>query len=268
MLDFKKTKYREIIREFISEQPRKGRGLMKTMAEYLLLSPSQFSQILTEDRDFSEEQALSLGKFMGLRDLELEYFLTLVKIERASSQDLKNHYKQAAQKIRESSLDLKQRINQDRILTDAEKSVFYSSYIYSAIRLESSVGEGRSLGWLAEHFDLPLEKMADMVGFLVGCGLCNEKNGLYTPGTQHTHVDRNSPYLVRHHHNWRIKALEKSHRISDKELQFTGPVSVDAETFNEIRETLVKLISQSIEKVKAGERPEGAACLLMDWFWV
>ena len=86
-------------------------------------------------------------------------------------------------------------------------------------------------------------------------------------GTQHTHVGRGSPHLVRHHHNWRIKALERSSVLTDKELQFTGPASVDEETFAEIRQALIEIIEKSSERIKASKSTT-LACLLIDWFLV
>ena len=251
----------------MSEQPKNGRGLTKTISEYLGIQSSQMSQIMSGDRDFTEEQALSLTRFMGLRPFETEYFLNLVRFERAGTQDLKNYYKTNLQKMKTSASDLKQRLNPDRVLTDTEKAVFYSSYLYSAIRLTTTIGKGQTLGGLAERYGLPVEKTAEILSFLVDCGLCQEKDGLYALGSQQTHVGRESPFMARHSHNWRVKALDKTHQLKAEELQFTCPISLDEKTFHKIRELLVQSINQSIDHVKASE-PTGVACLLVDLFWV
>ena len=97
--------------------------------------------------------------------------------------------------------------------------------------------------------------------------LCEEALGKFKLGTQHTHVERGSPFLVRHHHNWRVKALEKTESISDEELQFTGPVTLSGQDFKKIREKLVEAISSSLVTVKKSE-PEDVAVLLINWFWL
>jgi hypothetical protein len=191
----------------------------------------------------------------------------LVKIERAGSRLLKDHYKKKLEKLKEQSLNLKERVNQDRILSDYEKSIFYSSYLYSAVRLSTSIGEGQTISEIAERFQIPREKVTAILSFLMESQLCNEENGKYFLGTQHTHIERGSPFLPRHHHNWRVKALERTDSISDQELQFTGPVSISKEDFQSVRELLVEVISKSLDKVKKSE-PTEVACLLIDWFLI
>jgi uncharacterized protein (TIGR02147 family) len=259
--------YKRFLAHFISQQPRKGRGLVKAIGEYLRVDPSQVSQVLSGSKDFTEEHALLVSKFVGLGELETDYFLALVKIERAGSKILKDHYRQKRDKLKTESLNLSQRVNQDRILSDFEKSVFYSSYLYSAIRLSTSIGDGQGTSEIAERFQISREKASEILNFLLSTNLCEEKNGKYALGTQHTHVERGSPFLPRHHHNWRVKALERTDSMTDQELQFTGPVSLSEKDFNAIRELLVEAISRSLSKVKESE-PSDVACLLIDWFWL
>lgn len=218
-------------------------------------------------KEFTEEQSISICQFVGLNELETEYFLTLNKIERAGTKLLKDHYKKKLEKLKEQSLDLKEHLHQDRILNDYEKSIFYSSYLYSAIRLSTSIADGQSISEIAERFQLSRDKIAAILNFLLSSNLCAEKNGKYLLGTQHTHVESGSPFLARHHHNWRVKALERTDHITNEELQFTGPVSISREDFQEVRELLIEVISKSLAKVKKSE-PTEVACLLIDWFLV
>ena len=264
---FECVSYKEILQEYIKTQPKNGRGMVKLIADFLNVNASLVSQIISGTRDFSEEQAYALTRFMGLRPLEIEYFMSLLHVARAGSAELKKHYQEKSQKLKESSLDLKQRIGQDRVLSDYDKSIFYSSYVYSAVRLAATIGEGQTVFDISERLELPRELVVEVLSFLVEKDLCVEENGIYKMGSQHTHVGRGSPFLPRHHHNWRIRSLNKSHLLTDKEIQFTGPVSIDEQGFNEIRESLVDIISRSIERVKKSE-PTGLACLLIDWFWV
>lgn len=241
--------------------------MVKALGEHLRVDPSAVSQVLAGDKDFTEEQAILLSQYVGLNEIESEYFMTLVKIERAGSVTLKKYYQKKRDDLKTASLDLKARVKQDRILTDTEKAVFYSSYLYSAVRLTSSLGDGTTAAEIAERFQLSRDKANGILKFLSETNLCREENGKFTVGTQHTHVEKGSPFLSRHHHNWRVKALEKTESISDKELQFTGPVSISREEFAVVREVLVEAINKSLERVKASD-PTDVACLLIDWFWL
>ena len=264
---FEFSDYKRFLKHYIENQPRKGRGLVKSIGEHLNVDPSQISQVLSGSKDFTEEHGLLLTRFIGLNELETEYFLTLLKIERSGTKTLKDHYAKKLEKLKVESLNLKERINQDRILGDYEKSVFYSSYLYCAIWLSTSINEGQALADIAERFQISRQKTAGILNFLVDTQLCIEKNGLYTMGTQHIHVERGSPFLSRHHHNWRIKGLERTESISEEEMQFTGPVSISKKDFLAIRELLLDAISKTLQKVKQSE-PSDVACLLIDWYWL
>jgi hypothetical protein len=267
MTIFNFSDYKRFLSDFIASQPKKGRGLVKALGEYLNVDPSAVSQVLSGDKDFTEEQGILLTQYVGLNEIESEYFMTLIKIERAGSTTLKKYYQKKRDDLKTASLDLKSRVKQDRILTDTEKAVFYSSYLYSAVRMTSSIGEGTSAAEIAERFQLSREKANSILRFLLDTNLCKEENGKIQVGTQHTHVEKGSPFVSRHHHNWRVQALQKTESLSDKELQFTGPVSISQEEFAVVREVLVGAINKSLERVKASE-PTDVACLLIDWFWL
>src|ERR1700733_12172599 len=97
---FEFDNYKLFLADFIARQPRKGRGLVKAIGEHLRIDPSQVSQVLSGSKDFTEEHALLLSKFVGLNELECDYFMTLVKIERAGSKILKDHYRQKRDKLK------------------------------------------------------------------------------------------------------------------------------------------------------------------------
>lgn len=259
--------YKHFLWYFIELQPKKGRGQVKAISECLEIDPSQVSQVLSGSKEFTEEQALLIAGYAGLNELETDYFLTLIKIERAGSKTLKDYYIKKCEKLKESSLNIKERFNQDRILTDFDKSIFYSSYLYSAVRLSTAIGLGQTISEIADRFEIPRQRATAIMSFLTETKLCEEKDGKYILGTQHTHVERGSPFLSRHHQNWRVKALEKMDSISDQELQFTGPASISKEDFHAIRELLVESVSKFVDKAKKSEASD-VACLLIDWFWL
>ncbi len=259
--------YKAYTRHFISTQPKNGRGLIKAIGEHLGVDPSQISQILSGTKEFTEEQAILTAKFIGLNELETDYFLHLVKIDRAGHHVLADYYRKKRDQLKSESMNLSQHVQQDRILTDFEKATFYSSYLFSAVRLSTSIAGEQTVSDVSERFNIPLDRAASILNFLCATNLCQEENGRFTLGTQHTHIDRASPLVGRHHTNWLLKAIEKTNSLSEEELQFTGPVSLSREDFRSIRETLVNVISSSLKKVKNSE-PEEVAVLLIDWFWL
>ena len=259
--------YRLFLRKHIESLPKKGRGSVNRIAAHLGVHSSFVSQVLTSTRDFSLEQAHLLCSFMGLKAIETDYFMLLVERDRAGTKLLKDYFTEKLDRLKKDSLEIASRIPQDRGLTDYERSVFYSSWLYSAIRLWTSVGDGKTLDEVAQRFSLPRAKAIKILQFLAEIQLCTEINGRYKMGAQRIHLDRKSPFITKMHSNWRIKSIEASESLDDTEMMFTAPLSVSKKDFEQIREQLVALIQSVSEKVTASD-PEDIACLNIDFFWI
>ena len=88
---------------------------------------------------------------------------------------------------------------------------------------------GASRNWLT----LSKKRTQEIIDFLLSAQLIQKNENRFTLGTQQTHVEKGSPYLMRHHLNWRMKSLGRSENLSDQEMQFTSPVSVSVKEFEE-----------------------------------
>ncbi|MNT19470.1 hypothetical protein D3C72_1547300 [compost metagenome] len=84
---------------------------------------------------------------------------------------------------------------------------------------------------------------------------------------QSTHLEKGSPFLIKHHGNWRVEAIQKSEVLTDEEMMFTANVSLNKEDFLKIRETLVKTIQDVLKTVKDSPA-EDVANLNIDLFWM
>ncbi len=265
---FKFNDSRLYLRHYISALPKNGRGEALKIARHLGVSTTLISQILTGEKSFTLEQAQSLVGYLGLTEIETDYLLFMVQLERAGSADLKKFWQGKLREIQDRALKISNRIKPAHNLSEQERAVFYSTPLYSAIRLFTSVGKkGKSLGEICDRFELPRAKTTEMLRFLCETGLCVLKSERYFMGTQSTHLEFGSPHLFRHHSNWRVKAISRSERLSDKELMYTAPVSLSKEDFEELREKMVVFIQDFLKTVHASPAEE-VACLNLDFFWV
>ncbi len=125
-----------------------------------------------------------------------------------------------------------------------DQSEFYSSWLYSAIRLYCDLKGGTYLDDILKEFQLSREKALKILGFLVSRGLLKMDGAKYLMGTSRTYLSKDSVHISKHHSNWRIRAIEKSQFLSDDELMFTGPITLSREDFFKLREKMVQLISE------------------------
>jgi uncharacterized protein (TIGR02147 family) len=241
------------------------RGEKKRIAEYLNIHPTLLSQIFSGSRMFTDEQVFLLGEYLGLSDIESDYIFILHQLSTVQNKKFKEKLikKREAQKLR--SLNLSERLEKDKVLSDEEKAIFYSSWQYSAIRICASLKGGRTREEMAERLGIEKKQVSEILEFLVKAELCKMKNGRYYHHANRTHLDKSSPYLKQHHSNWKIKSIQKMDRTSLEDLSFTAPLSLSNKDFNFLREEMVQLIKKVSDTVKETE-PEDIFCLSLDFF--
>ena len=265
---FQAKDYREIISHYLDSEPQHSRGKKTELSEKLGMHSSHLSQIISGNRSLTPDQALVLARLLGLSELEVEYLLTLVHEERASSFEFKKYCQQKLKEIQKKSQKPAERFTHQKQLSEEDKSQFYSHYLYSAIRLFCSTEEkGRTLEEIRSRFDISRERLMPILRFLLEAALLVQKKEHYSMGITSTFLPRESPHIHRHHANWRLLAVHESTRLEDTELMFTAPMSISKKDFTKIREDLLKQISK-MSPIIQDSPAEEVACLNIDFFWV
>lgn len=264
---FESEDYREYLRNWIRSLPKNGRGEINKIAGLLNVNPTVISQTLSGVRDFSAEQTLELTDYMGLSELEADYFSTLVQIERASTKKLKDRLRSKVLKLRAESLQVAKRIQEHRSLSETDRARFYSNSIYAKVRLYCDVNGGQTLEAIRERFHLSRAKTQEILSFLISTRLCVEVAGVYRMGPQTTHLEATSPFITKHHTNWRLEAIHRAQDLPAEELMFSAPMSLSKEDFSRLRESMVTYIKTVIGEVK-DSKSEDVACFNLDFIWL
>jgi uncharacterized protein (TIGR02147 family) len=265
---FAYTDYKLFVVDFIKQLPRKGKGQLKNVADFIQVNPSLLSQILGGDRHFSPEQASTLCDYMKLTEPEAEYFLALVHYARAGSPRLRLRIENQLERLRHVAKrrEVSKKVDPGQILDDQEKALFYSNWYYSAVSLRSTIDDSaHTAESIAKYFQLSKTHMQEILNFLCEVNLCQKVGDHYVAGSTKTYLDRNSPFISRHHMNWRIKALERMSHAKSQDLFYTSPVSVSVRDRAVVRTMLSDLFS-SFQKMVEPSRSEELVCLNVDWF--
>ena len=262
---FDSKNYREIIEDFLSQQPAKGFGTLKRISMHAHMNPSLLSQVMKGKKEPTLEQASDIADFIGLSEIESEYFLSLVQLERAGKKSYKDRLHRKIDGLRKRAESLKERMPSEGELSETAKAVFYSHWFYSATRILTSIEEFRSFEELSKKTGLTIEKTRRVVDFLVKEGLCKHSNSGLTIGPKSTHVDRDSIHVIRHHANWRMKSVQVMETGSKDGFLFTSPVSMSNDDFEKLKKLLSSFVEKSF-KIIEPSKPEIAACLAFDLF--
>lgn len=265
---FEHNRSNSFLRNYLRRLPKKGFGEARKMANHLDVSSTYMSQVLSGSKTLTLEQAFELGQYLGLSSLESDYFLLMIQSERAGTQRLKSHFTQKLEELKQKSLNLVNRVEAKRNLSDQEKSVFYSHALYSAIHIYCSTHKkGRNVEEIAQRFDISRTRVAEVTRFLTEAGLCNETDGRLFTGTQSTHLEQGSPHLLKHYTNWRLRALQAAESLREQELMYTMNVALSKDDFALLREEMVQFIKSFLARAFPSP-PEEIACFNLDWFWI
>lgn len=252
----------------MTEMPNGGRGVIAKMAKNLRIHPTLMSLILKGKRELSMEQALDLAGYLKLSEWETEYFLLLNSLARAGTSNLKNFFQKKIRSYQRENRKIDRHLKNVTTLSEADQARFYSSWVYSALRLHTSTKPtGSTIEDYVDSFQWSREHLMGFLDFLIYIKMIRKENERYFLGPQHTFISSQSPLVVNHHKNWRHKAIEKSDQITPQELMLTAPCTLSTDDFLQLREMITHFF-QRANSIINGSPPERLACLNIDLFWV
>lgn len=267
MVIFEFDSYKDYVRAHVESLPNGGRGEWGRIAKAVGVNSTMVSQIFKGPKDLSIEQALDLCEHYAMPELETEFFISLVQRDRAGTVRLRKRLTEKLEDLKLQSLNVKDRLKIKTEMSEAEKAVFYSDYIYTAVLMLTSVKGTQDAQSISKHLNVPPQRTHKVLDFLVNHELCEHHDGQYKMLPHRSHVAANSMMVSSHHKNWRQKSIEKSEKLSKEELMYTAPISLSKADFLTIREKLVGVIKEATDLIEPSE-PETAACLSLDLFYV
>jgi len=261
---FNYTDYKKFLSEYLKSLPKKGYGESSRIAKHLDISAVMVSQILKGHKHFNLEQGEKLCSYLGFINQRKDFFLHLISFARAGTPSLQEYYQSKIKKLQSESKDISKRVRQDKTLSDDEKILFYSDWIYSAIRVYSSLSNVNSVDQLNEKLHIPKSQIQTALNFLIDCGLCLYESGKLKPGPHRLHLESTSPILKQRNLTWRLKALDiiKGEYSS---INYSAPFSISTTEYELFRDDVLAIIEKLSKRVSE-KPPEIAACLNIDLF--
>lgn len=257
--------YRSYLRKQIDFLKDTGVSNLTRIAASVGVHTSYLAHVLAGTKNLNFDQATELSDVLKLTPMEQEFFFTLVHLDRAGTQKSKKYWLTKKEEILAERSKVKSRVGEHTELSDHDRAIFYSSWIYVAVFSATFIENGQTLDQIAKRFQLPRVKSEEILDFLARTGICERHGSKYKPGTTFVYIGNDSPLVVKHHTNWRMKAIQKMDSRESKELFFTSPMSMSVEDFAKIRELLAKSIEKSLEICKASPAKE-VVCLNIDFF--
>lgn len=253
--------YKKFIQAVLNEREDLNRS---SIARELQVQSAYISQVLNGSAHLSMEQGYRLTETFSLGVAEKEFFMCLLQYNRAGSRDLEVFYKQKLQELLETHLNLTKRLKNSPTLSEEDRSVYYSSWIYGAVHMATLVPELNNVPRIAAYLELPVSRVQSVIDFLLRTGLVKHERGNYKAGPTRLHLGSDSIYLAQMHHNYRQMAIERIQRIKEenisKHLMYSSIAVISQEDFYVIKDILLKSIQDSRDVILPSK--EEILCLM------
>jgi len=257
--------YKDFFNHWVSTLPKQGHGEYRRVALALAVSTTMVSQVFRGDKELSLELACDLCEYLNLTEEETEYFLLLVEHRRAGSIKLKKRLQKQIKERREKAQKLENRLKKETEMSEEQRAVFYSSWMYSGVRILASCGGFNNAELIAQRLNLPRNQVQKILEFLLSHGLLVQKKDELHLGPTKTYIGSSNLLTVKHHQNWRLQAFNRMVQDDSKNLFYTGPMSLSHEAAELLRQEISNLLDQ-IFKVVPPTASETTRCLNIDWF--
>ncbi|QLY23909.1 TIGR02147 family protein [Bdellovibrio sp. KM01] len=261
---FEYEDYRNYLKDFLALEENQASGRRKQLLASANMSSSYLTQILAGTKHLSSEQAYEMALDMGLTEKETDYLLVLVDIGRVGTVKLRERLMMRLRTLQAESKHVSAKVSTDRHLTDQQKAVYYSNWLYTAVRNLVPTEQGRSIKDIAMKLNVPEPRVESAVQFLIDVGLVGKfDDGLkYRRG--YTHLDASDPLIFRHHQNWRQRAIQRMDHYNENHLHYTCPMAISKDLAMKLRAQLLEEIKRLNQSMK--DAPEVSYCLNIDLF--
>lgn len=241
-------------------------GVKKRLAQHMDCQAAYLSQVLKGQAEFSVEQLFKACSFFDLSQDEIDFIFLLHQKDRAGTREVKDYFQKKISEAITKRMSLTQRLGAENILTEQDRATYYSSWIYMAVHFLVGIKEYSEREKIKKILKLNSNKLNAVISFLVKNGLVKETSeGLLAVGVNSIRLGNESPWIVKHHTNWRMKAIENLENEVLSDLHYSGVYTMSEKDAIAIKNILLDTIKKNVEIVKESKE-EKMFVMNMDFF--
>lgn len=243
------------------------RGFKKSLAEAGRCQTAYVTHVLGGNAHFTLEQAEGISRFLGHSKLEARYFLMLVEHARAATPELRSALAELLDEYRERFYSLKERVGIKESLSREDQMTYYSSWIYAAIHVMTSIPKLQTREAIARLLRIPAARVNQSIDFLLRAGLIEDRNGRLHMSARQIHLEKESPLISKHHANWRMQAIRSLEAEAPNDVHYSSVFTLTRDAAERVRAILTQAISDSVAVIKDAKE-ERACAMTIDFFEV
>lgn len=257
--------YKSYLHEILGEASKVKRGIRSQFAAAVEIQPSYVTKVLDGDAHLSLEQADRASQFLTHSEEENQFFILLVELARAGTENLRCNFERQLKKMRQDRIADKKSFQAKAGLSETDKNIFYSSWQYAAVLHSLSIPRMKTKEAIATHFKLTNKRVSEIFDFLVRTGMVQMENGKVTEIRGWEWLSGDSALIARDHCNWRLMAIRSFENRSGNDIHYSSVVSLSEEDVFRIKQMILETLERS-RKIVAASKEETVCSLLIDFF--
>lgn len=259
---FQTNDYKEYVKKALII---KGHGARRKLSEAIKCHSAYITQVLNKDAHFNLEQALEVSIFFNFTREEEDFFLLLLQLAKAGTKKLKDLTLKKMKETREARALVSNRIKGKEELDIVTQAKYYSRWYYAAIHVLVTIPGKKSKSSICTYLGLEMATVNEAISFLESCGLIITTSTGYQTGMTKVFLKGDSPFIVQHHHNWRLSAMDNIIRPRKENLHFSTVYTLSEKDFSKIREKLLESI-QEVWGIVQPSKEEKLCVFNLDFF--
>lgn len=169
------------------------------------------------------------------------------------------------QQIKKKKENLANRFKKPRLADNQHESLYYSSWIGSALHVITSIPTLQTEEKIGERLKLPLELVRENLSLLSSLGAVKKQGDLWTATQRSLHLPNESPLIAMHHANWRMKAALDAQYGDNGSLHYTAIHALSRKDIERIKEVILACLDQMRSIVEPSPEEE-VICFNCDLF--
>ncbi|MGE0174997.1 MAG: TIGR02147 family protein [Oligoflexales bacterium] len=263
---FAHQEYRKILKEKIAEAGT-PRGYQSKLASAAGCQTSYLSRVLNGTLHLTPEHAAGLCRFWNFDEKQSQYFLELVHLERAGTEELRKVVRKSLAAIRARQKEIDAAVKLPSLQNLQKQAKYYSKWHYAAVHMLVSIKEYSTVNKVAERLQISVEVASRVIADLESMQIIEKRGPWYVSEDPKIHLPRSSPLLYSHLTNWHLLALEDVNAGLGDSVHYAAVHSLARKDISRIQDMIREFIKKAQEVVN--ESPEeDLACFICDFFTV
>lgn len=258
--------YRSFFKAWLDQQ-QSSFGLLSQIAKALECQNSHLTRVLKEEVHFTMDQAFRLTDFKKLTESETSYFLRLVEYERSGDLKFRERLKRELSQLKKEHENLSKRHNDQMIQSKEFESIYYSSWIWSAIHVITDIPTYQTAEAIAKRLSLDEKLVRSILEKLETYGLVKKKSSKWVFAGGALHLPKTSPMNSVHHGNWRTQAVQHVQNPENDDLHYAIVQGVSYEDADKIKQLFLDALTE-YRKIALPSVSQELMCLTLDYFKV